>query len=81
MCCAAGSIDVVLYYPCTYTCAQSLVGKIVDNVDHFLSCGRYGFTEIELGVGLFTLADEGSFEASFLSKFESQFSADVIVWW
>lgn len=40
-------------------------------------CVRYGATEIDLGVGLNTLANEGSFENSFLSVFEEDFTADV----
>lgn len=38
---------------------------------------RYGFSEINLGVGLNTLAMEGSYENSFLSIFEEKFTADV----
>lgn len=64
-----------------HPCAQSLVDGCFYNVNHLLSCGRYAFTEINLGLGLNTLADEGSFPHSFLKKFELKFSADVSFWW
>eukprot|EP00752_Nemacystus_decipiens_P003738 g3444.t1 len=38
----------------------------------------YGATEINLGVGLNTLATEGSFENSFLSIVEEEFKADTV---
>lgn len=38
---------------------------------------RYGFAEIKMGVGLNTLAVEGSYEKGFLSIFEEKFTADV----
>lgn len=40
---------------------------------------RYGFDEIKMGVGLNTLAVEGSYEKGFLSIFEEKFTADVSV--
>lgn len=40
-------------------------------------CRRLGFSEIKLGVGLNTLAVEGSYQNSFLAVFETEFDASV----
>ena len=55
----------------------SILSSRFFSVHHAHIRTRYGATEINLGVGLNTLASEESFENSFLSVFEEEFNADV----